>query len=107
MISKRSISLILYLWIIVGSDTAWSQVVNLNQCLLTYMPSGRSSVAVDLVQRACNFLSDEFSIWDLHRPERLYNECLLLNLGHVDNDNAALLIRKTCYDQYRSNFHLR
>jgi hypothetical protein len=107
MISKRSISLILCLWIIMGSDTAWPQVVSLNQCLLTYMPSGRSSVAVSLVRRACNYLSFPISTWKANEAERLYNECLLLNLGHVNNDDAALLISQVCYDQYRSRFHFR
>jgi hypothetical protein len=107
MIRQGLIFLLLTVLIIMGSDTAWPQVVERNQCLLTYMPSGRSSVAVSLVQSACNFLSDQFSTWDLHRDERLYNECLLLNLGNVDNDNAAYLIRRACYDRYLDRFRLR
>jgi hypothetical protein len=105
MINKGVIPLILSLWAIMGSNPAWSQVVDQNQCLLTYMPSGRSSVAVSLVQRACNYLSFSTSTWKANEGERLYNECLLLNLGHVNNDNAAFLISQVCYDQYRSRFH--
>jgi hypothetical protein len=99
-------SLVLSLWFLGMPDTAWTQVMNQDQCLLSYMPSGRSKVAVGLVQGACNYLSLSISTWAGRENERSYNECLLLNLGNIDNDQAALLISRACHDRYRSRFQL-
>jgi hypothetical protein len=104
MIGKALVSVGLSLWTIMGSNAAWPQVVDWDQCLLTYLPSGRSSTAAGLVQSACSYLSLSASTVKWNRAERLYNECLLLNLGHVDSDDAAALVSQACYQRYRTGF---
>ena len=110
MMSKRSISLVLSLWVIIGSNPAWSQVVDQNQCLLkiyafwSFLSCCEPCVEGMQLSVVSHFF---YPPWKANEAERLYNECLLLNLGHVNNDNAALLISQVCYDQYRSRFHFR
>jgi hypothetical protein len=66
------------------------------QCLLEHSRKTNSPAARRAIAQACNFVSLSTSSLNMHKQERAYNECLLSNLGGIEDDENARDVIRSC-----------